>query len=115
MSRGLEGAMRTCRGMECSESQGGPSARRSCSAHARYLAKDVLEGASGRKRKTLFLCEPPGSKKASTSNVHLKRFLARCPYFPLLCFALPMLLSSHVKSFNNHLLDPTQQLVTCLA
>jgi len=30
--------------------RGGPSARRSCSGHTRYLAKDVLEGASGRKK-----------------------------------------------------------------
>lgn len=75
--------------LECSGSQrGGPSARRSCSGHARYLAKDVLEGASGRKKKTLFLCEPtPRLQKSkhtrpASFNVHLERFLTRCPYFP---------------------------------
>lgn len=97
--------------MECSGSQGGPSARRSCRGHARYLAKDVLEGASGRKKKTLFFCEPPGTKKASTPasfNVHLEQSLARCPYFLLLCFALHCPCSYRPMSSHSTIISWTQ-------
>jgi hypothetical protein len=100
-------------GMECSESQGEPSAKRSCSAHVRYLAKDVLEGASGRTKRRCSSVTPEAPKKQAHPTSTLNGFSRGAHIFR--CFALLCPCSYHPMQFNNHLLDPTQQLVFCLA